>query len=94
MVYRLRGGYRISDKGGLLMNNKTSGGGGGGGVLSACVQKTRLLDKRGGCKPQPPPPPPPPVSTPEAGVWCIGWCMVYTCRYIGWYMGSRLVYGV
>ena len=25
----LRGGYRISDKGGLLMNNKTSGGGGG-----------------------------------------------------------------
>ena len=28
----------------------------------------------------------------QASVWCTGWCMVY--RYIGWCMGSRLVYGV
>ena len=28
----------------------------------------------------------------QAGVWCIGWCMVYRC--IGWCMGSRLVYDV
>ena len=50
---KYRGGYRISDKGGLLMNNKTSERG-GGGVLSTCVLKARFLNKRGGCKPQNP----------------------------------------
>ena len=31
-VLNIRGGYRISGKGGLLMNNKTGGGGGEGAV--------------------------------------------------------------
>ena len=54
--YNLRGGYRISDKGELLINNKTSGGGGGGGgavrfrpILRACVRAKHKVfaQKRG-----------------------------------------------
>ena len=76
------------------MNNKTSGG--GGGCCPRACKKQGFWTKEGVVNPNPPPPPPhpPPVSAPKAGVWCIGWCMVYTCRCTGWYMGSRLVYGV
>ena len=38
-----RGGYRISDKGGLLINNKTSGGGGGGGGGGGAVSFRPIL---------------------------------------------------
>ena len=47
-----RGGYRISDKGGLLINKKTSGGGRGGAVRFRPILRAGGGGGGGGCCPR------------------------------------------